>query len=653
MKQKANHILNLGILLVITLLYMAMPVTAFAGRIIYVDDDAKGANNGLSWADAYMYLQDALADANSSAKTVEIHVAQGIYKPDQGANQALGDRMATFQLIKGVSLRGGYAGTGAPDPNTRNINAYKTILSGDLADNDATTYNPPFPLYYEDPSRTDNSFRVVTVFLADPNTLLDGFVVTAAYEYPFEDAKFSGAGLYVGRDVNLTVQNCVFTANAATGVLCNWVSNPTFKDCVFANNTASYEGGGIFIRDGGSPHLIRCTFEDNRALDGGGLYNRNGCLLLEDCTFIRNIACGMRCANVGYGGGLYSLSFLPGSKLNNCEFIANIASEGGGAYLGYSGMSPPLGRDEKIMLTGCTFIQNQASFGGAIRQRVSILHVEHSVFCENSALYTGGAISNSSSITNLSHCIFSGNSASLTGASVFTQGSRSFSLRGHEISMEFILTLNSCTFACNLAPTGRAIACKSYGSQDLDNIIISNCILDNGDNEIHNDKGSKTTITYTNLSGGISSVHDPFNTLIWGQGNIDADPCFADPGRWVNANDPNQIAESNDPNAVWIDGDYHLKSQAGRWDPVSQTWVKNDVTSPCIDAGDPNTPVGDEPFPNGGRINMGAYGGTAEASKSYFGEPVCETIVAGDINGDCKVDFKDLQLLAIHWLKQH
>jgi hypothetical protein len=78
--------------------------------------------------------------------------------------------------------------------------------------------------------------------------------------------------------------------------------------------------------------------------------------------------------------------------------------------------------------------------------------------------------------------------------------------------------------------------------------------------------------------------------------------------------------------------------------------VKDDVTSPCIDAGDPNSPVGEEPFPNGGRINMGAYGGTAEASKSYFGEPVCETIIAGDINGDCRVDSKDLAILAQHWL---
>ena len=51
-------------------------------RIIYVDDDASGANNGTSWVDAYNYLQDALVSASSGD---EIRVAQGTYTPDLGA----------------------------------------------------------------------------------------------------------------------------------------------------------------------------------------------------------------------------------------------------------------------------------------------------------------------------------------------------------------------------------------------------------------------------------------------------------------------------------------------------------------------------------------------------------------------------------------
>jgi hypothetical protein len=50
---------------------------------------------------------------------------------------------------------------------------------------------------------------------------------------------------------------------------------------------------------------------------------------------------------------------------------------------------------------------------------------------------------------------------------------------------------------------------------------------------------------------------------------------------------------------------------------------------------------------------MGAYGGTSEASKSYFGEPVCETIVAGDINGDCQVNIADFAIMAMHWLEDN
>ena len=50
---------------------------------------------------------------------------------------------------------------------------------------------------------------------------------------------------------------------------------------------------------------------------------------------------------------------------------------------------------------------------------------------------------------------------------------------------------------------------------------------------------------------------------------------------------------------------------------------------------------------------MGAYGGTPEASKSYFGEPVCETIVAGDINGDCEINFKDYTFIALHLLEDN
>jgi parallel beta-helix repeat protein len=175
------------------------------------------------------------------------------------------------------------------------------------------------------------------------------------------------------------------------------------------------------------------------------------------------------------------------------------------------------------------------------------------------------------------------------------------------------------------------------GTATVVNCIIWDCtqpvtLADSSNTEIQ-DRGSHITIKYCDIEGGQGSisVSGSHSTFTWGQGNIDADPQFAD----LNSSD------------------YYLKSQAGRWDPNEGRWTSDDVTSPCIDAGDPNSPIEHEPFPNGGIINIGAYGGTAEASKSYFGEPVCETIVAGDINGDCKVDFKDFAIMASHWLEKH
>jgi hypothetical protein len=61
--------------------------------------------------------------------------------------------------------------------------------------------------------------------------------------------------------------------------------------------------------------------------------------------------------------------------------------------------------------------------------------------------------------------------------------------------------------------------------------------------------------------------------------------------------------------------DVHLKSFNGRWN--GSAWViDTGQMSPAIDRGDPYSPVGDETAPHGSRINIGAYGGTVEASRT-------------------------------------
>ena len=162
---------------VFVLFLLVVLCTAATGEVIYVDADAAGANDGSSWVSAYYYLQDALADANSAEKPVEIRLAQGVYKPNEGllVIPEKGWREATFQLINGVSLKGGYAGFGQSDPNTRDIETYETILSGDVDSDDA--YVSDHCDLFEEPTRRGNSRNVVTSRNTDATAVLDGVTI--------------------------------------------------------------------------------------------------------------------------------------------------------------------------------------------------------------------------------------------------------------------------------------------------------------------------------------------------------------------------------------------------------------------------------------------------------------------------------------------
>jgi len=175
----------------------------------------------------------------------------------------------------------------------------------------------------------------------------------------------------------------------------------------------------------------------------------------------------------------------------------------------------------------------------------------------------------------------------------------------------------------------------AVGVLDSSATTIENCIIYRGPGiypQITVGSGATLNISYSDVQSGLEGIElkDPCNcTVDWGPGNIDADPCFARLGNWQDK------------------GNYHLQSAAGRWDPNSQSWVIDRNTSPCIDAGNPGCPLGDEPNdPNNIRINMGAYGGTAEASKT----PANWRNIA-DLTNDRIVDFNDLAVFVNYWLE--
>ncbi|MBN2313970.1 MAG: right-handed parallel beta-helix repeat-containing protein [Sedimentisphaerales bacterium] len=522
------------------LLFMCIPVV---GRVIYVDDDAVGGNNGTSWSDAYNFLQDALEDANTMEKPVEIRVAQGIYTPDRGAGITRGNSGATFRLINGVTIKGGFAGYPGTDPDARNVEAYETVLSGDLSGDDADFIDPQE--LSSEPTRAENSFTIVTGDDTDETAVLDGVTVTASTS--------TGMRNSYGAPV---LKNCTFTSHR-TGMY-NLRSHPRLIACTFKGHSLSAIGN-----NGGSLILTNCLFTGNSGVSIDSHANNE--LTLHNCVFKANNK-GAHEAIDCWGKNL---------RMYNCEFRNNIADSVAGIWALI---------EEEFIAENCIFAGNR---GRAIDCHQGRMVVSNCLFAGNiEGSWTGG-INSWSEYTIIRNCTFSGNSGSLGGA-------------------------------LNLICGGS----------------VSHCIFWNNDSPAIEGREQEIAVTYCTLQDDWS-----------GEGNINVDPCFVGPGYW----DSNGTPDDSDDD-FWVDGDYHLRSQAGRWEPVRQTWVKDEVTSLCIDAGDPNAPIGTEPFPNGGRVNMGAFGAAEKASKSYFGEPVCQTVIAGDINGDCVVDSNDLAILSSHWM---
>ena len=389
--------------------------TVGISSVIYVDADAAGANNGSSWADAYNHLQDALANVYALVKPVEIRVAEGTYKPDQGIGVNVGDNDATFQLINGVTLKGGYTGFGESNPNNRNRVIFETILSGDLLDNDdpnTASYN-------------DNSNYVVTGSTTDETTILDGFTVTAG----------ANGGIY-NYSGSPTAANCNISGNDGYGMINEVNSNPNLTACTFSWNSATDQGGGMYNSSSSSPTLTNCIFSRN---DGNGMYNSASNPTLNNCQFNENNGSGMKnydssnpiLANCTFsknavsdeGGGIFNSSDSS-PTLTYCTFNENSADKGGGIY-----------NEGDATAINCTFSGNTAnSMGGGMYNKESSPTLTGCTFSENSGRL-GAGIYNEESTPNLADCTFSGNTANSTGGGMYNKESSP--------------TLTGCTFSEN------------------------------------------------------------------------------------------------------------------------------------------------------------------------------------------------------------
>ena len=405
-------------------------------------------------------------------------------------------------------------------------------------------------------------------------TVLDGFTIINGYaedtDWPQEpdvDPSGYGGAIYC-KNSSPMISNCVITENAADSgggaIFCDENSSVLISGCEISWN----ECGAILYE-----HDIN-DFKDVN-LPGGGIYCKSASPAITNCLISDNWS-------VGSGGGIACED--SNAAITHCDIIDNTCwatnsetyQAGGGIYCS----------DSNQIIFHC-FIKGNISrkSGGGIAVRESEVWIGSCGITDNICLARGGGIygEGDDSKMTITNCLITENIGYYSGGISSDCGS--------------FAEIKNCTIANNAA-SWDVLPWYSGGLCCFDgNANVTNSILwYNTGWQIASVDVNDVAVTYSDIqmfdSNGLS---DPAS--IWlGQGNINEEPLFAKQ-RF----------------------DYHLKTEwpNGRWNPETEEFDLTDAsTSLCINAGAPNSDYSFEPEENGGRINMGAYGNTTQASKS-------------------------------------
>jgi len=490
---------GLALVLALGVWLLMQPLTAWAcgGGVICVNVDAPAGGDGQSWGTAYPSLHTALSVASAGN---EIWVAEGTYYPG-----ASGSRTATFQLVSGVAVYGGFAGTES-SRDARNWTANVTALSGDLDTSGDHTNN--------------DAYHVVTGSGVTTTAVLDGFTITGGYANG-SGASSDGAGVYNNAG-SPTLANLVVTANAGThdgggvininssspsldhvilsdnsaasggGMINLNGSNPTLTHVIFSSNAASAYGGGMRNYNNSHPTLTDVTFSTNTSANGGAMVNDNSSPTMIDVTFQSNTA-------TGNGGGMLNASSSH-PTLTHVAFDSNTSVNAAGGGVFNDTNSHPT-------FVNVTFAgNNAATFGGGMYSRTSNYTFTGGSFSGNTAQWGGGMVNNNNT-SSLSNVTFSNNTALTAGGGMYNYEG------GHP-------SLVTVSFSGNTAPNGGGMY-NTASSPALTNVILRSNTASSSGGGIYNTGSSPSLVnvamlfnTAQNFGGGMENLNGSSPTLV-------------------------------------------------------------------------------------------------------------------------------------------
>ncbi|MBQ6926121.1 MAG: hypothetical protein IJQ73_15910 [Kiritimatiellae bacterium] len=445
----------------------------------------------------------------------------------------------------------------------------------------------------------DTAYSTLIFSLTKSRVLFDSLTVSNGFRAVAADSYGQGMAL-LGASVS-AVRDCRFVLNGNGN---NRSDKNLYGSAIGAQN------GALAIEN--------CVFDRNSIHDGGatnvkplgGAVGAVGATVrVRGSAFDRNYTQTVHARL--HGGGALGFSGCPSVEIDHCTFTTNYArrSTGKDDYTsgnqrghGPYGGTIYITGSASASITDCTFL-------GGWNNAWDATYTDHN---------WGGLMAFRGSHVAMARCAILGAGWSgYTSGGTFSYSSGSISLCGGSLHMTNVLH--------GAAYSGPALANYAYDTNSGGVIEAVNCTFAGGEGH-----GSQRKQAYVQTSGsatfrGCIFWNNAGGDYYVGAGdNPSFDYCYLEseqPG------DGNAVADPLFGDATY----FHPVSRAGRYDGGffdGGRWVGTDTAdSPTIDAGDPRAPVGDEPMPNLGRVNIGYDAGTATASKS-----VCdsEPFVTGD-----------------------